>query len=163
MRLALLAAAAALAVGTLPPAAMAATATGNFQVLLTINAECRLISATDLDFGTTGVIQTPLTATSNIVIQCTATTPYDVGIDAGLGAGATIASRKMTGPGGTVDYTLYQEAARTNLWGNTIGTDTVASTGTGSPQTFTVYGYVPAQATPAPGSYIDTVLVTVTY
>ncbi|WP_409528142.1 spore coat protein U domain-containing protein [Rhizobium sp.] len=39
----------------------------------------------------------------------------------------------------------------------------VTGTGTGSPQTLTVYGRVPAQNTPAPGTYSDTVVVTVSY
>lgn len=163
MRLSLLAAAAVLAVGTVPPAALAATATGDFQVLLTIDAECQLNSATDLDFGTTGVLQSGVSASSNIVVQCTKTTPFQVGLDAGQGAGATVATRKMTGGGETVNYGLFQDVARQNVWGNTLGSDTVAATGTGAPQTFTVYGYVPPQDTPTPGSYVDTVQVTVTY
>ncbi|MBS0432870.1 MAG: spore coat protein U domain-containing protein, partial [Proteobacteria bacterium] len=52
---------------------------------------------------------------------------------------------------------------RTVVWGNTIGTNTVASTGTGSAQAFTVYGQVPAQTTPPAAVYNDTVNVTVTY
>jgi spore coat protein U-like protein len=51
----------------------------------------------------------------------------------------------------------------TSNWGQTVGTDTVSSTGTGAVQSFTVYGQVPAQSTPAPGAYSDTITVTVTY
>jgi len=47
--------------------------------------------------------------------------------------------------------------------GNTVSTDTVAATGNGASQSYTVYGRVPAQTTPAPGTYTDTVTVTVTY
>jgi spore coat protein U-like protein len=39
----------------------------------------------------------------------------------------------------------------------------VSATGNGADQTFTIYGRVPAQTTPAPGTYTDTVTVTVTY
>ncbi len=49
------------------------------------------------------------------------------------------------------------------MWGNTIGTDTVAGTGTGSNQSLTVYGRVPVQSTPVGATYTDTVIVTVTY
>jgi spore coat protein U-like protein len=49
------------------------------------------------------------------------------------------------------------------VWGITIGTDTVSATGNGAAQTHTVYGRVPAQTTPAPATYSDTVTVTVTY
>ena len=39
----------------------------------------------------------------------------------------------------------------------------VGATGSGVSQSFTVYGRVPAQSTPAAGSYTDTIKVTVTY
>jgi spore coat protein U-like protein len=69
----------------------------------------------------------------------------------------------MTNGAATVSYSLYSNAARTTNWGNTVGTDTVAGTGTGSNQSYTVYGSVPAQTTPAPATYTDTITVTVTY
>lgn len=144
--------------------AHATTATGQFQVTLTIQAECRLTSASDLAFGTTGVIQSAITSTSTIGVQCTNTTPYNVGINAGTGSGATVASRIMSsGAGAGVNYQLYRDSARTQIWGNTVNTDTVSATGTGAVQSLTVYGRVPAQNTPAAGNYSDTVQVTVTY
>jgi len=39
----------------------------------------------------------------------------------------------------------------------------VANTGTGSSQSFTVYGRIPTQTTPSPDTYTDTITVTVTY
>ncbi|MCE3520182.1 spore coat protein U domain-containing protein, partial [Escherichia coli] len=35
--------------------------------------------------------------------------------------------------------------------------------GSGAAQPYTVYGRVPVQTTPAPGTYTDTITVTVTY
>lgn len=135
-----------------------------FQVTLTIQAECRLTSASDLAFGNTGVIQTAITSTSSIGVQCTNTTPYNIGLSAGAGAGATVDTRRMTsGAGATVAYQLFRDAGRTQIWGNTVGTNTLAGTGNGAVQTLTVYGSVPPQTTPAAGSYTDTVQVTVTY
>jgi spore coat protein U-like protein len=58
---------------------------------------------------------------------------------------------------------LYSNAGRTTVWGNTVGTDTVAGTGTGATQSLTVYGRVPVQSTPGAGTYTDTVITTVTY
>ena len=49
------------------------------------------------------------------------------------------------------------------MWGNTVGTDTQAATGTGAAQTYTIYGRIPPQTTPAPATYSDTITVTVTY
>ena len=144
-------------------AANAATTSSNFTVQITIAASCTINSATNMDFGTNGVLASNVDQTSTIQVQCTDTTPYNIGLDAGTGSGATVANRKMTSGAATVNYTLYSNSGRTTLWGNTVGTDTVAATGNGSGQTHTVYGRVPAQTTPAPGTYTDTVTVTVTY
>ncbi len=43
------------------------------------------------------------------------------------------------------------------------GTVTVSGTGTGSAQNQTGYGRVPPQATPAAGTYTDTITATVTF
>lgn len=144
-----------------PAAAQQST---QFQVSLTIQAECRLTSASDLAFGNTGVIQAAITSTSTIGVQCTNTTPYNIGLNAGAGTGATVAARRMTsGAGATIVYELFRDPARSQIWGNTAGTDTLAGIGNGAVQSLTVYGRVPAQTTPAAGSYTDTVQVTVTY
>ncbi|MCY1740881.1 Csu type fimbrial protein [Ensifer sp. SL37] len=153
-----------LALSTPMGPALAATATGNMTVRLTIQAECKIQTASDLDFGTAGVIAANIDQASNIGVQCTTGQTYNVGLSAGAGASATTAVRKMTGPSAaTVNYALYRDAARTQLWGVTIGTDTVAGTGNGDVQKLTVYGRVPPQVTPAAGVYSDTVAITVTY
>lgn len=144
--------------------AIAATATGNMNVRITIQAECKVVTATDLDFGTRGVIDANIDQTSTLTVQCTNSTPYTVGLSAGGGAGATVAVRRMTGPASaTVNYALYRDAARTQVWGVTAGTDVVSGTGNGSAQNLTVYGRVPPQTTPAAGVYSDVVAITVTY
>lgn len=144
--------------------ALAATATGSFTVQITIQASCVFVSATTLTFTAVGVIAANDDASTTLSVQCTNTTPYNIGLSAGLGTGATVASRKMTGTGGAlVNYTLYSDTNRTTVWGQTIGTDTVSASGSGAAQPYTVYGRVPVQTTPAPGAYTDTITVTVTY
>jgi spore coat protein U-like protein len=153
----------AIALAATNGSAQAATATTSFQVQLTIEAQCLINSASTLSFGTQGVLSANVDQTSTIQVQCTDTTPYTIGLDAGSGAGATVATRKLSGGGSSINYSLYTNAGRTSVWGTTIGSDTVASTGTGAAQSFTVYGRVPAQTTPAPATYTDTITVTVTY
>lgn len=143
--------------------AYAATTTTTFQVQITLTAQCLINSASTLNFGSSGFLSANVDQTSSIDVSCTNTTPYNIGLDAGTGAGATVAVRKMTSGGNTVNYTLYSDAGRTTVWGNTIATDTVAATGNGASQVYTVYGRVPAQTTPAPGAYADTITATVTY
>jgi spore coat protein U-like protein len=143
--------------------AYAATATSTFTVDVTIQAQCLINSASNMSFGTRGVLSANVDQTSTIVVQCTDTTTYDIGLDAGTGAGASVATRKLTGGGATIDYRLYSNAGRTTVWGNTVATDTVAATGNGAAQSYTVYGRIPAQTTPAPAAYSDTITITVTY
>ncbi|MGV1835912.1 Csu type fimbrial protein [Rhizobium rhizogenes] len=143
---------------------IAATASGNMTVRIVIQAECKVQSASDLDFGTKGVLDATNDQASSIGVQCTTGQTYNVGLSAGAGASATTAVRQMTGPGAaTVNYSIYRDSGHTLLWGVTVGTDTVAGTGNGNVQNIPVYGRVPAQTTPAAGTYTDTVAITVTY
>jgi spore coat protein U-like protein len=142
---------------------LATTTSTTFSVSVTLAATCTINSASALNFGNQGILGTNVDQTSTIQVTCTNTTPYNIGLDAGTGTGATVATRKLTSGGATVNYTLYSDTGRTTVWGTTIGTDTVAATGNGSGQNYTVYGRIPVQTTPAPGTYTDTITVTVTY
>ena len=134
------------------------------QVTMTITAGCTVANGSSVAFGTQSTLGAATTAQGTLSVTCTNTHPYDVGLDQGSGSGATVAVRKMTGPSSaTINYGLYQNAALTTVFGNTIGTNTETGTGTGSAQTITVYGQVPAQASPAAGSCSDVVNVTVTF
>jgi spore coat protein U-like protein len=150
-----------LALGLGPTSAIAATATTTFAVTATVQATC-LVSATPMAFGTyTGV---SATSSSTVSVTCTNTTPYNVGLSAGLATGATVTSRSMTGPASALlGYSLFSDASRTVNWGQTVGTDTVAGTGNGSAQAITVYGQVAAGQYVAPGAYADMITATVTY
>ncbi len=141
--------------------AQASTATTTFGVSATVQSTC-LISATSLAFGTyTG---TAVNSTSTVSVTCTNTTTYNVGLNAGLASGATVTTRKMTGPSSSLlAYSLYSDSARSVNWGQTVGTDTVSGTGNGSAQSLTVYGLLPAAQYVNPGSYTDTITATITY
>ncbi len=145
-------------------ASNAATASSSFQVNLTIQGECKVQSASNVNFGSHGVIDANVDTTNAIGVQCTNSTPYTVALSAGGGSGATVAGRKMTSAANdTVTYALYRDASRTQIWGVTQNVDTASGTGNGGVQTYTAYGRVAAQATPAMGSYSDLVSVTITY
>ncbi|KQR78651.1 spore coat protein U [Burkholderia sp. Leaf177] len=141
------------------------TATATFTVSLTLQANCT-IAATPLNFGTNGVLAAAINQQTTLAVTCTNTTPYNVGLDGGNVSGSTVAARLLAGTATgntatTVGFQLYQDAGRTTLWGNTQGTNTVAGTGTGAAQSISVYGQVPAQATPRPDLYQTTVTATV--
>jgi len=143
--------------------AYAATATSTFTVSATITATCIINSASTLAFGTVGVLSANVDQTSTISVQCTDTTGYNIGLDAGTATGATVTTRKLTNGAATINYSLYSDPGRTTNWGNTVSTDTVPATGNGAAQIYTVYGRIPVQTTPAPNAYSDTITITVTY
>lgn len=131
----------------------------NFTVRSSIALNCA-VSASTLNFGSTLTLAANVDATSTINVTCTNTTPYTIGLDAGLGVGATLANRRMTLSGNTINYSMFTNAARTTNW----GAATVGGTGTGSSQPFTVFGRVfGAQPLPNPGTYADTITTTVTF
>jgi spore coat protein U-like protein len=137
------------------------TATTSFLVTANVQASCT-ISATNLVFG--DYTQAPLDGQSQISLTCTNGAPWSVGLDQGTFPGATVTTRRMTGPGNfSLLYSLYRDAARALNWGNTVGTDTVSGVGTGSVQTLNVFGRVPAAQPAGPGGYRDTIVGMVTF
>ncbi|CAN5417845.1 spore coat U domain-containing protein [soil metagenome] len=140
----------------------AATATASMPISATVLSYCT-ITALPLPFGNYSTAQ--VDASSSVSVLCTTSTAYSVGLDAGTGAGATIAARKMTVAAGTdvLSYSLYLDSTRTSVWGTTVGTNTKAGTGSGLLQNIPVYGRVAANQSPTPGVYTDTVTVTLTY
>ncbi|MGX5844363.1 Csu type fimbrial protein [Mesorhizobium sp. ArgA1] len=133
----------------------------SFNVTATVAANC-LVVAQNIDFGPKGVLSNNVDASGQVSVTCTPGTAYTVSLGNGL-TGTSPTARLMTLGGQVVTYGLYRDTNRSQPWGNTIGTNTVAGTGTGAAQNLPVYGRVPPQTTPAPGVYTDTVVVTVTY
>jgi spore coat protein U-like protein len=137
------------------------TATSSFNVSVTVASACT-ITATNLAFGNYTASATS-TSTSTISVTCTNTTPYNVGLSAGLATGATVTTRKMQNGSNLLNYSLYQNSTHITNWGNTVGTDTEAGNGNGATQALTVYGQVPAGQFARALVYSDTITATVTY
>jgi len=150
-----------LALGPASIPVAASTTTATFLVTATVASTCT-VSATPLAFGSyTGALSQ---INTTVTVTCTNTTPYNVGLNAGMASGATVTSRSMTGPASALlSYQLFRDAGHTLNWGVTIGTDTVSVTANGSAQVQTVYGQIPAAQFVAPGAYADTITATVTY
>ncbi|WP_332309142.1 spore coat U domain-containing protein [Candidatus Burkholderia verschuerenii] len=138
----------------------------SFTVQATVINDCT-INASNISFGTSGLLKSTLTANGTITVACTNAAPWSVALNAGTSANATVASRRrMTRTGGTeqVTYQLYQDSAFTKPWGDgTVGTVAYTGVGTGSSQNIAVYGRVLPQTSQPAGSYSDTVMATVTY
>ncbi|MBI1866762.1 MAG: spore coat U domain-containing protein [Methylocystis sp.] len=139
------------------------TVTSTFQSRVTIAATCVIGGASTLDFGSPGVLGSNVDQTSTIQVTCTNSTAFNIGLDKGTN-GASVTTRLMKGSGSeTIQYSLFTDSSRLLNWGNTAPTDTDNGTGSGSSQSFTVYGRIPIQTTPSPDTYTDTITVAVTY
>jgi spore coat protein U-like protein len=100
--------------------------------------------------------------TGRVTVTCSEPGPFQVSASAGNG---DFRERVMRGPmGDELRYNLYVDAARRRVWGDGIagGTARIAGTSDGRrPETFTVYGKLPAGQAVAAGGYRDSVQVTV--
>ncbi len=149
---------AGVAASVLGIAAHAATTTSQFNAQIQIQADCVVNSPNTLDFGAQGLLNTNVDATADFTVECTNGVNYTIAMD--NGANASGSTNRMANGGEFVSYEIYQDASRTTVWD---ATSTMAGTGNGDPQTYTVYGRVPPQTTPSVGTYIDTVTITVSY
>jgi len=90
-------------------------------------------------------------------------------IQLSTGSGGSYAPRSLSGTGYPLNYNLYTNAGRTSVWGDgSAGTATVSdgyliSVLVPVVRNYTVYGRLPAGQNVPPGSYADTIVVTVNY
>lgn len=138
--------------------------TQDLNVSAVVNRYCKNLATTALSFSNfnpdDGVDQT-----TTFTVRCTMDTIATISLDLGSNADGT--QRRMAdGSGNYLNYQLYKESGRTNVWSTGSGntqTATGAGLGSSSAQTLTVYGRVPAQDDAKPGVYTDVVQVTVAY
>ena len=137
-----------------------ADASTSFLVTDHVPGVCSL-SASPLTFGTYANAQ--LDGSATITVNCSNTAAYSVALDGG--ANLSGSTRRMVGSAAQyLAYALYSDSSRTSLWGDGSGLgNKVSGVGTGSNQTLTVYGRVSASQLVTPGSYSDTVVVTLSY
>ena len=135
----------------------------SFGVSATVINDCT-IRATNLDFGATPVTSKALDATGSITARCTNGDAWRIALSAGSSGNPAARRMQRSGGGGSIDYQLYTSAAHDMVWGDgTSGTTMETGTGTGNETAITVYGHVPVQTTPAPGSYSDTITATISF
>lgn len=103
-------------------------------------------------------------------MSCSGETLVNYQISLSAGGSGSFPQRKLFNGSNTLNYNLYTDLTLLTIWGNgTSGTSVVSGSQVcvlTLPCTVSknVYGSIPAgQSTVAPGSYADSVLVTVTY
>lgn len=129
-------------------------------VQASILRSCRISTLNTLDFGIGAGLRSGRERSITAQLKCTAGAAWQVNLDDGLHALA--GKRFMAAGGERVGYELYSDPSHLSRWGNTQSSG-VSGTGTGAMQELTVYGLVPAKADALPGTYLDTVTMTLTY
>ncbi len=167
--------AALLAAGSLTVANAAPITTDQFDVLLTVDEVCAVVTGATADIslgniaaGEAQLIPGSVTGSTTITTNCSvgsaaiiALTPVSTSGTTGLG--------NLIGPNyETVAYKLTSVTGGTGgtAWGNIVGTNTVTTAAAGNYATgiaTTVYATVIDTADVTPGAYKDTVNVSVTF
>lgn len=146
------------------------TLTANFVV----PTLCQLNSTSNVDFGNIndiGITKRDYTTQGAVNTTCNSGTPYSIYLGDGNNRISGGFRRMANSNNEFIPYQLYKDAAYSSVWDATGGVNSVggtggvSGTGTGNAQTTTVYGKIPQGTTIAsrPGSYSDSVVVTVTY
>lgn len=132
------------------------------------------VSTTAVAFGTYDPLSaSPHDSAGNVHVSCTTTLGLLVTLTISLDKGSYSSSfspRKMASGANRLNYDLYTDAAHTIIWGDGSGgtqtvSDSLALSLLGAVTwDHAAYGRIPAsQTTVPPGSYADTVIVTLTY
>lgn len=136
-------------------------ASATFPVNGSVSPTCSVSSGT-LDFGDYATAAAAL-GTATVSVNCSSGAPYNISLGGGQNLNGTTRRMARSG-GGFLNYELFSNALRTLAWGDGTGTGAkVSGTGSGASQSRTIYGRIPAGQSAAPGSYTDSVLITVDY
>jgi spore coat protein U-like protein len=137
---------------------------------------CRLVGGVSMGFGSYDYFSTlPNDSQASVSVSCDRnggqpTVTVTMRIDQGAN-GAGVGSRRMLHAGGSGDllnYGLYRDVARSQVWGVTDTVDTMSTTlaipnkGSAS-ASFTVYGRIPVRQDLSAGNYADSVQITILY
>lgn len=147
---------------------IAGTSTSNMNVSATVTTSCS-ISAGSLAFGSyDAVTGAAVQGTAALSVACTKGATAQItlgqGSQAGTGSSDIAPLRRMKDSGTNyLSYSLFQDSARTTVWGNTSVTGASYLSAGSAATTITVYGTIGATQDVPAGSYTDSVVATVTF
>lgn len=123
------------------------------------------VSASGLAFGLYDTINPVNNAAVTIKVQCdTAQVPGTLSASAGNSTDQSSRQLWYTDSHGvrhTLRYNLYTDSARSSVWGTT---NTIPFTvGNNKKATVTAYGLIPGNQNVVPGTYSDSITITLTY
>lgn len=143
--------------------AFATDHTGDFDVTASVDDECLFVEKSDLAFGTYSPFDAGvLDQAGSVTVKCTNTTGYSVQL--GAGNNESGGDRRMVHDTDTEEllgYSLFQNTERTTAWGIGAANSKTEQVGNGSNQAHSIFGRIAAGQNVKPGSFSDTVAVTV--
>lgn len=154
---------AAIALVLAAPPTRAATATNTLDVSATVVGLCTIDPATLSfpNYDSSGAVP----ASTILTVHCTVGSTYWIGL--GPGANSSGGQRRMANSGNFLTYELYRDAGHTQVWDNADPDPTPPHSTAGNagfqPYTTTVYGLIAANQFVPPGTYTDSVLMTVNF
>lgn len=125
-----------------------------------VPSACLITIATDLDFGSASRLDAPRDQSSLIRLRCATGTAWTMTLS--NGNNPANGQRRMASNGNFLPYELYLDPALLIPWGDSEATG-ASDVGENEDVAFPVYGRVFPQPAPIPGSYSDTITVTLTY
>lgn len=109
----------------------------------------------------------PLDSAGSVTFSCTGVGANDViYINLSRGGSSTFFPRRMTSGGSALEYNLFLDAARTQVWGDGTGGSShygPVKPPEGTNTSLTVYGRAPARQNISVGTYADPIVVTILY
>ncbi|HLC18361.1 MAG TPA: spore coat U domain-containing protein [Thermodesulfobacteriota bacterium] len=127
------------------------------------------VSSTPINFlGYDVFLASPLDSTGTVTLDCDETPTPDVTVSISQSpnsGGFSPRRMKHAALPDLLDYNLYTESTRVNIWGDgTGGTSTVSRrVPRNAPKALTIYGRVPPLQDAPAGGYLDTLTVTITW
>lgn len=123
------------------------------------------ISVTSVAFGNYNVFTTtPYDSTGTITYRCNSTAA-NISITLSGGSSSTFSPRTLRKGSEILDYNLYTNAARTNVWGDGTGGTSIYTRANppNSNVNVPVYGRIPALQDVSAGNYADTVVAVINF
>jgi spore coat protein U-like protein len=133
-----------------------------------IDVQCSLITSSLLFGSYVPTNPSPHDVAANITLDCqngggnvVLAIQINQGVQPAPGSTANNPIRRMSnGTGGRLRYNVYRDAARTQVWGDTLTSAFYPGNGP-FPMTIPMYGRIPASQLQAAGSYTDMLTATV--
>jgi spore coat protein U-like protein len=122
------------------------------------------VSASGVAYGVYNPLSgAPTNATGTVTVNCS---QFFGAYTVAINGSASRSNRWMRSGSGSLAYQLYVDAAHTTVWGDGAGGSVAVNSGTcftNCSNTYTVHGRMPARQAVGPGTYGDTIVVTVTF